>query len=46
MQVWYDLAAEYELQGDVEAAIEVYQAITIHAPEDQRATEALNRLNS
>ena len=44
MQVWYDLAMGYEATGDVEMAIQVYQTIALYSPEDERAIEALERL--
>lgn len=44
MQVWYDLAADYEAQGDLENAKRAYEAILNYAPDESRATEALARL--
>ena len=44
LQPWYDLASEFELHGQLDAAANVYRAILDVAPVDQRATEALARL--
>jgi len=44
MQVLYDLAAEYEANGDIEEAIIVYEAIAFRAPEDDRALTEIERL--
>ena len=46
MQIWYDLAADYEVNNDLEQAIEVYEAIAFIAPEDDRALAELERLQT
>lgn len=45
-KIWYDLAINYEENNDIEQAIEVYEAIAFIAPEDERAIEELERLQS
>lgn len=45
MQVWYDLASNYEQEGDVESAQQLYSLIRLHSPEDERALIALDRLD-
>lgn len=44
MQIWYDLAEQYEADGNIEAAIEVYEAIAFITPENNRAEQELERL--
>lgn len=44
MQTWYDLAQQYEAEGDIESAIEVYEAIAFNTPENNRAEQELERL--
>lgn len=44
MQAWYDLAAEYEAQGNIEKTIQVYQAILNYAPDENQARIALREL--
>jgi tetratricopeptide (TPR) repeat protein/O-antigen ligase len=44
MAVWYDLAQSYEERGDTEKALGVYRNIRLHAPEEERARLALQRL--
>ncbi len=44
MQIWYDLAQQYESEGNIEAAIEVYEAIAFITPENNRAEQELERL--
>ncbi|MGB7338968.1 MAG: O-antigen ligase family protein [Phototrophicaceae bacterium] len=44
LQTWYDLAADYEASGDRDAAQQIYRLIRLHAPEDDRAMQALERL--
>lgn len=44
MQIWYDLAEQYEADGDIPAAIEVYEAIAFNTPENDRAELELERL--
>jgi len=44
LQAWYDLAADYEANGQIDAAINVYRALVDTAPAENRAVEALARL--
>lgn len=44
LQPWYDLASEFELQGQLDAATNVYRAILDVAPADQYAADALAHL--
>ena len=44
MQSWYDLAADYEANENIEATIRVYKAILNYAPDEIHANEALERL--
>ncbi|GAB5490589.1 MAG: hypothetical protein Phog2KO_08040 [Phototrophicaceae bacterium] len=44
MQVWLDLAQEYEAIGDIESAITVYNAITYYTPENDNALQEIERL--
>lgn len=46
MQIWYDLAIDYEEDNEIQQAIEVYEAIAFVAPEDERASVALERLQN
>jgi tetratricopeptide (TPR) repeat protein len=45
LQPWYDLAADYEANGQTDAALNVYRAILDLAPHEQLASEGINRLS-
>ncbi len=45
MQPWYDIAAMYEAEGDIEGAARVYLAILDYAPDETEARAELARLN-
>ncbi len=44
MQPWYDIAADYEAEGDFEGATRVYRAILAYAPDETGARAELARL--
>jgi hypothetical protein len=46
MQSWYDIAADYEANGDIEHAVQVYEAILDYAPDEVLAREELTRLEN
>lgn len=46
MQPWYDIAADYEANGQLDRAINVYRAILDYAPDEARARDELARLGN
>ncbi len=46
MQPWYDIAANYEANGQVDRAINAYRAILDYAPDETQAQDELVRLQS
>ncbi len=44
LQPWYDLAIIYQIQGDIDGAVNVYHAILNVAPEETRAQNLLAEL--
>lgn len=46
MRPWYDIAADYEANGQIDRALNAYRAILDYAPDETRARNELARLQS